>query len=52
MNTARSFLGGSALHLVNTMTSGANDRRVMYYVIGGIVFSFVFLYYVVSSLRK
>ncbi|CAF1126916.1 unnamed protein product, partial [Adineta steineri] len=51
-NTARSFLGGSSRHLSTAMSSGRGDRRVMCYVIAGIVFAFIFLYYVVSSLRR
>ncbi|CAF0991737.1 unnamed protein product [Rotaria magnacalcarata] len=51
-DTARSFIGGSSRHLGNVMSSGKGDRRFMCYVIGGIVFTFVFLYYVISSFRK
>ncbi|CAF4591220.1 unnamed protein product [Rotaria socialis] len=51
-DTARSFIGGSSRHLGNVMSSGKGDRRFMCYIIGGIVFIFVFLYYVISSFRK
>ncbi|CAF4400305.1 unnamed protein product [Rotaria sp. Silwood2] len=51
-DTARSFLGGSSRHLGNVMSSGKGDRRCMCYVIGGVVFAFFFLYYVVNSFRS
>ncbi|CAF4172423.1 unnamed protein product [Rotaria sordida] len=51
-DTARSFLGGGSRHLGNVMSSGKGDRRFMCYVIGGIVFTFLFLYYVVNSFRS
>ncbi|UJR21055.1 hypothetical protein I4U23_024155 [Adineta vaga] len=50
-DTARSFLGGSSRHLTDVLTSGGKDRRIMYYVIGGIVLAFIVLYYIVSSFR-
>ncbi|CAF1468820.1 unnamed protein product [Adineta ricciae] len=51
-DTARGFLAGSSHRLTDVLINGKSDRRTMYYVIGGIVFSFIFLYYIVSSFRR